>query len=47
VIAHCQAHRAHFTVPKKVVFADARPGNPGGKLLKRELRARYAGLLVE
>ena len=33
-----------FKVPKRVMFVDALPKNPSGKLLKRELRQRYAGL---
>ncbi len=32
---------AHFKVPKRVIFAEALPKNPSGKLLKRELRRRY------
>ena len=42
VIGHCQAHMAHFKAPKRVVFTEALPKNPSGKLLKRELRQRYA-----
>ncbi len=40
--AHCREHLASFKVPKYVVLADALPKNPSGKILKRELRARYA-----
>ncbi len=43
VIAHCTQHMAHFKAPKRVVFTDTLPKNPSGKLLKRELRQRYAG----
>jgi len=42
VIAHCSQHMAHFKAPKRVVFTDTLPKNPSGKLLKRELRLRYA-----
>ena len=42
VIAHCTQHMAHFKAPKRVVFTDTLPKNPSGKLLKRELRQRYA-----
>ena len=42
VIGHCQAHMAHFKAPKRVVFTEALPKNPSGKLLKRELRRACA-----
>jgi fatty-acyl-CoA synthase len=42
VITHCAGQMAHFKVPKNVVFVDELPKNPSGKLLKRELRQRYA-----
>ncbi|MGE0750714.1 MAG: acyl-CoA synthetase [Variibacter sp.] len=42
VIAHCREHLAQFKVPKRVAFCEALPKNPSGKVLKRELRERYA-----
>ena len=44
VLAHCNAHMAAFKAPKRVVFVDALPKNPSGKLLKRELRRAHAAL---
>jgi acyl-CoA synthetase (AMP-forming)/AMP-acid ligase II len=37
---------AHFNVPKDIVFAEALPKNPSGKLLKRELRREHAELFA-
>ena len=41
VISFCGKQMAHFKVPKGVLFVDALPKNPSGKLLKRELRRRF------
>lgn len=41
LIEHARAHLAPFKVPKTVFFVDALPKNTAGKLLKRELRARF------
>jgi fatty-acyl-CoA synthase len=43
VIAHCNGCMAQFKVPKGVLFVDALPKNPSGKLLKRELRNKFEG----
>lgn len=47
VLAHCQQHLAGFKAPKAVVFTEALPKNPSGKLLKRELRLRHQALFAE
>ncbi len=39
LIVHCRDQLARFKVPKEIVFLDALPRNPSGKVLKRELRA--------
>jgi fatty-acyl-CoA synthase len=44
VIAHVRGRLAGYKCPKYVAFAEALPKNPSGKILKRELRERYAGL---
>ncbi len=44
VLAHCNDQMAGFKAPKGVVFVDALPKNPSGKLLKRQLREMHAAL---
>jgi fatty-acyl-CoA synthase len=46
VLAHCNAQMAGFKAPKGVVFVDALPKNPSGKLLKRQLRQVHSGLFA-
>jgi fatty-acyl-CoA synthase len=41
IIDHCRKELSPFKCPKKVVFLEALPKNPTGKILKRELRAGY------
>jgi len=40
VIEHVRAHLANFKTPRSVEFLDALPRNPGGKVVKPELRER-------
>ncbi|MDQ0935368.1 acyl-CoA synthetase [Streptomyces turgidiscabies] len=42
LIAHARQQLAHFKAPKRVVFVDELPRNASGKILKRELRDRFA-----
>ena len=44
IVALCREHLAAFKVPKKVVFIDALPKTPTGKILKRDMRQTYKGL---
>jgi fatty-acyl-CoA synthase len=41
LIVHCRAGLAGFKTPRQVLLVDELPKNPSGKLLKRELRARF------
>ena len=44
VIEACAGRLANFKIPKRVILTDTLPKNPSGKLLKRELRRRYAAM---
>jgi fatty-acyl-CoA synthase len=46
VLAYSHAILAGFKTPKRIVFADALPKNPSGKLLKRQLRDDHARLFA-
>jgi len=37
----CKQHLAPFKVPKKIIFVDALPKTPTGKILKRDMRKTY------
>jgi acyl-CoA synthetase (AMP-forming)/AMP-acid ligase II len=43
VVEYCKQKLASYKKPRKVLFAEALPRNPSGKVLKRELRKAYAG----
>jgi long-chain acyl-CoA synthetase len=40
LIAHVRGHLAGYKKPRHVVFVDSLPRNPGGKVLKAELRSQ-------
>ncbi|MFT6155619.1 MAG: acyl-CoA synthetase (AMP-forming)/AMP-acid ligase II [Neolewinella sp.] len=42
VTAYSKEHLAGFKIPKRIVFTDSLPKKFGGKILKRDLRERYA-----
>ena len=45
LVKHCRAHLADFKVPAEIHYLDEIPKGPSGKLLRRELRERYADLV--
>jgi fatty-acyl-CoA synthase len=44
LIEHCRKELAFFKCPKAIVFVEALPKTPTGKILKREMRVTYQGL---
>ncbi|MFG2561870.1 acyl-CoA synthetase [Streptomyces sp. NPDC048496] len=42
LLDHVRERLAHFKAPKKILFVDELPRNASGKVLKRELRDRFA-----
>ncbi len=44
LVAHARQRLAAYKAPKHVVIVDALPKNPSGKILKRDLRTRFASL---
>lgn len=47
IIRLCREHLAPFKVPKKVIFQNALPKTPTGKILKREMRKTFKNILAE
>ncbi|AOY57133.1 MULTISPECIES: acyl-CoA synthetase [Desulfococcus] len=47
IIQRCREHLAPFKVPKKIVFMEALPKTPTGKILKREMRKTYKDMFLE
>jgi long-chain acyl-CoA synthetase len=41
IIGFCKQHIAHYKAPKAVEFVESLPKNPQGKILKKEIRAKY------
>jgi len=41
LVRFCEGHLEYFKVPAKVEFMDVLPRNPAGKVLKRELKAKF------
>ena len=44
IMALCRKELAGFKVPKSVVFVEALPKTPTGKILKRDMRKTYSDL---
>jgi fatty-acyl-CoA synthase len=44
LIGHCRDHLAGYKTPKQILFVDALPKNPSGKLLKRDMRSQFASM---
>ena len=42
LIAYARERLAHYKCPMGITFVDALPRNPTGKILKRDLRAKFA-----
>ncbi|MFD9366543.1 fatty acyl-CoA synthetase [Streptomyces sp. NPDC060020] len=42
LMTYARERLAHFKAPKRILFVDALPRNASGKILKRELRDRFA-----
>lgn len=43
IVAFCTGRLARYKIPRQAVFVDVLPRNAAGKVLKRDLRQRFAG----
>jgi long-chain acyl-CoA synthetase len=41
LLGFCREHLAHFKCPSAILWIDALPRNPSGKVLRRELRRPF------
>ncbi|EKD38183.1 MAG: acyl-CoA synthetase, partial [uncultured bacterium] len=41
IMEHCKKHLSSFKVPKKIIFVEALPKTPTGKILKRQMRESF------
>lgn len=44
MMAHCKKNLSSFKVPKKIVFVEALPKTPTGKILKRQMRETFKAI---
>ncbi|MFH1156207.1 MAG: acyl-CoA synthetase [Pseudomonadota bacterium] len=44
LMEHCKKNLSSFKIPKKIIFVDALPKTPTGKILKRNMRESYKGI---
>ena len=44
IMEHCRMHLSSFKIPKKIIFVEALPKTPTGKILKRQMRESYKGI---
>ncbi|HUH65336.1 MAG TPA: acyl-CoA synthetase [Syntrophales bacterium] len=46
IMEHCKKELARFKCPQKIIFLDALPKTPTGKILKREMRTTYKNVFA-
>ena len=47
IVSLCREHLAPFKVPKRIIFTEALPKTPTGKILKREMRRTYKDVFAD